>query len=215
MARINYAARTLLSFATFNVGWWGCALGASRGWPWLGPAMLPILAGLHLYFAPVAKGEAVFLVALGFIGFAIDTAFLHAGLFSVNAFTGVAPMWLISMWILLGMTFESMLMMRRNRWLMLLSGAMSGPLSYYCCEAVHVLHYARPLWVSLPLHAAVWALLLPVLFRVRDYALLGVMGAAEASALAADSQQARFRQQGLHLVESSDLGKFESAPPEH
>lgn len=211
MTHMPYAARNLLSFICFNLGWWACAIGASRGWPWFGPALLPLWMGLHLYYAPVRKGEALFLVLIGTLGFVIDTAFLHLGLFTLASKSLFAPAWLVTMWILLGQNFESMLMMRRNRWLLALSGAISGPLSYYCGEAVNVLHYARPLWMTLSAHAVFWALLMPMLFKLRDYSLSWAIGGVPAHPAGEPSQQAR---PALHLVKPFVPGKSGSAPPE-
>ncbi len=171
MTKMTYAGRTLMNFMSFNLGWWACALGPARGIPWLGPALMPLWLGLHFYYSPAAKGEAIFLAVLAAIGFSIDSTLLHLGLFSTFGHELFAPAWLISMWILFGVTFESMLMMRRNKWLVYLTGALSGPLSYYCGEALDVLHYHRPLWISLILHGALWCVLMPMLFKVRDFAM--------------------------------------------
>jgi len=168
MVKMNYAARSLLSFFSFNIGWWACALGASHGWPWLGPVVLPLFVGVHLYFSPGRKGEALFLAALGVIGFSIDTVLIRLGLFAITPPTHWAPAWLVAMWILLGQTYESMLMMRQNKYLLALSGAFSGPLSYYCFEALSLLRYVRPLWLSVAFHACFWAILTLGLFLVRD-----------------------------------------------
>jgi hypothetical protein len=169
--KMNYAARTMLSFFSFNIGWWACALGTSHGYPWLGPALLPLFVGFHLYYSPVSKGELLFLVLLAGIGFVADTVLMHAGLFALIPQQTWAPLWLVAMWILLGQTYESMLMMRRKKLLLCLSGSFSGPLSYYCFEALGILNYTKPLWLSLILHAIFWAILTPALFLVRDRAL--------------------------------------------
>jgi hypothetical protein len=171
MVKMNYAARTMLSFFSFNMGWWACALGTSHSLPWLGPALLPLFLGLHLYYSPVPKGEFLFLAILGVLGFAIDSILLRLGLFTLVPLSLYAPLWLVAMWILLGQTYESMLMMRKNKYLLCLSGGLSGPLSYYCFEALGILSYARPLWLMLTLHGMLWAVLTPVLFLVRDSTL--------------------------------------------
>lgn len=170
MIKMNYAARTLLSFFSFNIGWWACALGASHGYPWIGPASLPVFIGLHLYFTPVPKGEALFLALLGVIGFGIDSVLMKVQFFTIDG-AEFAPLWLVAMWVLMGQTYESMLMMRRNMWLLSLSGAFSGPLSYYCFEALNLLTYARPLWLSLAAHAVLWAALTPIFFWLREKAV--------------------------------------------
>jgi hypothetical protein len=156
-----------MSFITFNLGWWACALGASHQEPWIGPALAPLWVGLHIFYSPVAKGETIFLLLLSVIGFALDTLLIQLGLFATIPAQTLAPLWLVTMWILLGLTYESMLMMRRNRALLIISGAVSGPFAYYCTEAVNILHYARPLWLSLALHGLLWGALTPALMYLR------------------------------------------------
>lgn len=168
---MNYAARTMLSSFSFNIGWWACAMGASHGYPWFGPALLPLWVGLHLYYSPVPKGEALFLILVGIAGFIIDTALIRAGLFAISPTARFAPLWLVVIWVLFGQSFESMLMLRRKKLLLCLIGGLSGPLSYYFFEALNILNYARPLWLSLVLHGILWAILTPAFFVVRDWAL--------------------------------------------
>jgi hypothetical protein len=169
--RLNYAGRTLLSFVSFNLGWWACALGPVYGWAWLGPALLPLWVGLHLYFSPTTSGEALFFVLIAALGFVIDSAFLRLGVFVTGANQLWAPVWLVTMWVLLGLTFESMLVMRRHPLLIFLMGVMSGPLSYFFAEAVDVLRYAQPKWLSMSIHGLFWAGLMSVLFLIRDWSI--------------------------------------------
>jgi hypothetical protein len=114
MRRVSFFGRSAISFVSFNLGWWACALGSKHGYPWLGPALLPIWVALHLRLSPTPKGEGVFLVALTALGFLIDTALIKLELFTVNPVSMLAPLWLVSMWTLLGLTFEGMLVWRQK-----------------------------------------------------------------------------------------------------
>jgi hypothetical protein len=171
MRLMNYANRSLLSFATFNAGWWVCALGPRYEMEWLGPVSMPIWIGLHLYFTPVRAGEALFLASLGALGFVIDSLLIYGGLFHIVPETQFAPAWLVCMWILLGLTFESMLMARRKLYMVCAIGVMSGPISYLFAQAVHILNYSEPKWLTISIHAAIWAALMPLLFALRDVAV--------------------------------------------
>src|SRR5476649_1895378 len=104
---MNYAGRTVLSFLSFNIGWWAAALGARHELPWIGPALMPVWVGLHLYFSPVAKGDSLFFIILGLLGFAVDSLLIKLRLFSIVPAQDFAPMWMVIMWILFGQTFES------------------------------------------------------------------------------------------------------------
>jgi hypothetical protein len=198
--KLNYAARTMLSFFSFNIGWWLCAIGASNGYPWIAPAILPLFVGVHLYYSPVSKGEAVFLAVLAGLGFCIDTGLIQLGLFTVYPESEFAPIWLVAIWVLLGQTYESLLMMKRNKWLLVASGAFSGPLSYYCLEALGILLYRRPLWISLILHALFWGALTPALLKTREMILqwMGVSVQGQGPAAA----QTEVGPVALHVVPS-------------
>lgn len=152
------------------MGWWVCALGPRYQIEWIGPLSMPFWLGLHLYFTPrtLRWGEGLFLLLLGILGFAIDTILIYFGIFQINPTTFYTPMWLVCMWILLGLTFESMLVMRRNLALVCLMGVLSGPLSYLFAQAVNILKYAQPAWLNMALHSVLWAALMPLLFILRD-----------------------------------------------
>jgi hypothetical protein len=173
MRQMNYAARSLLSFVSFNLGWWACALGPRYQIEWIGPAFMPLWLSLHLYFAPPATrlGEGLYLLALGAIGFTVDTILIYFGVFQIVPASVLAPAWLVCMWMLLGLTFESMLVMRRNLALLCLMGVLSGPLSYLFAQAVNILSYRPPAWQSMAAHALLWAALMPLLFKLRDFVL--------------------------------------------
>lgn len=171
MKNLRYAGRSALSFASFNLGWWACAFGPKWGMPWLGPALIPFWVGLHLYFSPTRLGELLFFIALAVFGFFFDSLLMFGGVFKILPQAQWAPLWLVAMWVLLGLTFESMLVMRRNRWLTCLAGVMSGPLSYLFAQAVDILAYPEPAWVWIVVHSLIWAILMPFLFTIRESAI--------------------------------------------
>lgn len=151
-----------------------------RGYPWAGPALLPMWVGLHLFLSPTPLGELIFFAGLAALGFLIDTALIQLNLFTLTDGRLWAPGWLVAMWVLLGLTYESMLGWRKRTWLLLLAGGITGPLTYIWCEAVNLLSYTRPLWLALAIHGIGWALLTPLLFRLRDFSLLAVRKPARA-----------------------------------
>jgi hypothetical protein len=152
MPKLNLAGRTILSFATFYIGWWACALGASHGHPWIGPTLIPLWVGLHLLFSPTRAGEFLFVAATAAIGFLIDTACIQIGIFRVEPVMAFTPLWLVSMWILWAITFESMLMLRQNLFLLVLVGGISGPVTYFTGKSLNIIHFGQPIWLTLGLH---------------------------------------------------------------
>src|SRR5690606_906100 len=135
-----------------------------------GPVLLPFWVGIHLVFVarfPTAK--FIFLAALAAMGWVVDSALIQFGLFTLPNNASFAPLWLVSMWVVLVLTSESLLRWRKNLLLFMAIGAVSGPLAYVWCEAVEIMNYARPLPLSLALHGVIWALLTPTLFYWRDF----------------------------------------------
>ena len=186
---LNFSGRSAVSFLSFNLGWWACALGANYGYPWLGPALLPLWVGVHLALSPTPCGELLFFILLAGIGFVVDSAFIKLELFTVADTTAWAPLWLVSMWILMGLTYESILSWRRYTWLLLLSGAVTGPLTYVWCEAVELLTYARPVWLAVGVHGLIWGALTPLLFRVRDFSLIWALRAVKVAPRMAELEE--------------------------
>ncbi len=165
---LTYSGRSILSFVSFNLGWWACAFGPKWEMDWLAPLSLVFFVGLHLYFSPTRFGELFFFIGLAIFGFAFDSLMLFAGVFKIIPDQMFAPLWLVCMWVLLGLTFESMLVMRRSRWLTCAAGIMSGPLSYLFAQAVDILAYREPDWLAMIVHGLIWAALMPFLFAMRD-----------------------------------------------
>lgn len=168
---MGFDRRRLVSFMTFNLGWWACAWGAAGGYWWVGPALTPAWVALNLAQSRARLGEAAFLAFLGVFGFAFDTLLIYLRLFDAGPDAVMTPLWLVSMWILIGFTFEQIAPMRRRWSTLFLVGVLTGPLSYYWAEALDLVHYSRPLWFALAVHSLVWAGLMLLLFNVRDFCL--------------------------------------------
>ena len=161
--------RNLVSFVSFNLGWWVCFLGPKYGYPLAGPIYAIGAVALHLRIFPNPKGEALYLLAMTVIGAGIDSLLMHFGVFQLLPVpVSIAPLWLIAMWTLFATSMESMEPLRRNRWVFIVISAITGPFSYFCGEALGRLQYNRPLWIFLTIHGLLWAILMPALYVLRD-----------------------------------------------
>lgn len=169
---MSYKARALFNLFSIYFGWWSAVMGPSYGYPWFGPIVIPAFALAHLIFSPTPYREAFFVFSLAPIGFLIDTAFIRASLFSIAPEpTQIAPAWLVSLWVLLGFSFEGLLAMRRHPLLIALAGLISGPFSYFFIDSMGVMSYRSPLWLALTLHGIAWIFLMPLLFKWRELCL--------------------------------------------
>lgn len=154
----------------FQLGWLACVLGAAAGRPWLGPLVaLPVLA-FHLRSAARPTVELALLAAAGLTGLVLDSLLVLAGRL---AFTqgvlapGLAPYWMVALWLLFATTFNVSL-----RWLRIrpaiaaLLGAVGGPLAYLAGARVGAAEVLEPAWATHLAVALAYALATPLLLAL-------------------------------------------------
>jgi hypothetical protein len=162
----------LLNFAMFYVGWLACVAGAGRGQLWLGPAVVAAFLMGHLLLTPDRAREAALALAIGSVGFAVDTLQASAGLY---AFTGTSalpwlcPPWMVALWMLFATTLNSSMawLLGRHR-LAAVLGAACGPLSYVAGARLGAIELYPNALVSLAGIAVVWGLAMPALLMIRE-----------------------------------------------
>ncbi|MDN6858975.1 DUF2878 domain-containing protein [Pseudomonas sp. CAN2814] len=147
-----------------QLGWWGCVLGAERGW------LLPLVGvGLCVHLACCADSAAEFraLVRVALCGWLLDTGLGLAGVFRFPG--ALPPPWLLLLWPVFASSLRhSLAWAARPLWRGAVLGALGGPLAY--------LSGARLANVDLPLGelasglllAAIWALWLPLMLRLAN-----------------------------------------------
>jgi len=159
----------LLNYGLFQVGWFACVWGAASGRPWLGPIAVLGVILVHLARAVKPGREAVLLALCFLIGLIFDSVLLATGWVGYpngEWVRGLAPYWLISMWVLFGTTLNvSMRWLRGRFWLIFVFGLIGGPASYLAGEALGAMDLLRPT-AALLLLAAGWGLTLPLLFSL-------------------------------------------------
>lgn len=161
--------RSTANLAGFQLAWWSCVLSVRAHAAWVGVAAVLALAAAHLCFAANRRTEARFLLAATGIGYAADAAAAWSGAVAFPAdFEPLlpAPGWVAALWLAfattVGTTFAAL---RRPLWRAAALGALAGPVSYGAGAALGVV--ALPLgWRSLAALAVLWALALPLIFRI-------------------------------------------------
>ncbi len=127
-------SRLISNFVAFQLGWFGCVLGAANGTPAIGPVIVLAAAGLHLRLAARPVREAALLLAAAAIGLVFDSALVRAGWLSYPngiLWAGTAPYWIIALWVAFATTLNVSLRWLRGRpWIAAAFGAVGGPLSY-------------------------------------------------------------------------------------
>lgn len=163
---IPYPVVNALLFQGF---WLAAVLGAASGLPWLGPALLPVVAAAHVYARPGWQELAPAVVAMA-LGYGADSALVLADLlhFPEQArLGGPSPVWMVALWGNFGVALRASLgWLRRRRRLAAALGAVGGPMAYGGGAALDAVQLGEPAWLSLLAVGAVYLLATPVLCMV-------------------------------------------------
>jgi len=159
------------NFAGFYVGWFASVGGAARGHLWLGPAVTALLLLAHLALSTNRAREARLVLTVGLFGFAVDTLQASAGLYAF-AHTSPAPWlcppWMVALWALFATTLNSSMAWLAGRYrLASVLGAVCGPASYAAGARLGAIELSTNALSSIVGIAAVWALAMPMVLRMR------------------------------------------------
>lgn len=164
--------RNALNYAGFQAGWLACVAGAGRGYPWFGPLVVAALCAAHLHFSENAAREARRLAAVGLFGFVLESAAQAAGLYAYRGApaSGLAPAWIVALWILLAATFDASLgWLERRPWLCAALGAAASPLSFSAGMRLGAAKLVLPAPAGFIALSALWCAALPFSFAVARF----------------------------------------------
>ncbi|KXI29934.1 DUF2878 domain-containing protein [Paraglaciecola hydrolytica] len=156
----------LINAVLFQLGWFGALLLNQHA-----VAILSITLVLHFFLSPSKKADALILL-LAPIGWLMDYSLFQFNV--LGAGSAGFPIWLLLLWLMFVVSLNHSL-----KWLSQISlfgvgllGMILGPLSYLSAIKVGVLNSSLTSTFFVLLAAALWALLLPSLVKLR-YLLLG------------------------------------------
>lgn len=167
--------RALLSFLLLQIAWFACVLGPMRGASWLGPVVVLALLAHHLRGQAMRGREALLLVGVAAVGFAIDTALLRAGVLVMGG-AGVSPPWLVALWPNFAVVTAdggSLTWLRSRPFTQAALGALGGPLAYAGGARLGAVALGAPALGSLAIIGLAWAAFVPALFAARARVLGG------------------------------------------
>ncbi len=156
----------ILNYLFFQVGWLACVWGAAKGFPWMGLVALVPAVLVHLRWACDASVEIRLLMICALTGIVFDALLLATGWVAFpngNWIPGLAPYWMMILWIFLGTTLNlSMSWMKASLPAAAVLGLVGGPLAYLAGEKLGgiVLIQTTPALVAL---AVGWGLVMPAL----------------------------------------------------
>jgi Protein of unknown function (DUF2878) len=109
-------------------------------------------------------------VFAAFLGWSVDTALLQSGFLRSGNGAVLAPVWLVALWpnFAIATAPGSALSRLSNRpWLAAVAGSVAGPLAYQGGARFAPISLAEPVFRSLLVLAALWALVVPGFFALR------------------------------------------------
>lgn len=159
----------LINLSLFKAAWAATVFGAAASVPVAGAVAVAIAVLVHLARTRDVRAEATLLVLAAVVGLVWETLLVATGVLeysSGNLVPGVAPYWIVAMWILFATTLNvGMRWLRKSTILAAAAGAIGGPASFFAGASAGAVTLSNPL-TSLVIIAAGWAVLLPLMVRI-------------------------------------------------
>jgi hypothetical protein len=162
---------SLINLVSFKAGWAAVILAAAASMPELGLLAVAVVVAAHLARTPDARLESVLLLGAAAIGLVWESMLVGAGLLAYGSgqlLPGLAPYWIVAMWVLFATTLNvGMRWMRRSTLIAAAAGGIGGPLAFMAGERAGAVDFADPT-VALAVIAIGWAVLLPMLVKLAE-----------------------------------------------
>ncbi len=162
-------AQVLLNFLLFQIGWFGCVLGAAHHVPLLGTAVAFGIVGVHLWFVKEVHRELSFVLVVGILGTLWESIVVTYGWieYASGYFNSyLPPQWIIAMWFLFATTLNvSLRWLRKSVFLSILCGGVFAPVAYYGGYRLGAVLFPD-MTQALVIQGLGWSILLPLFFMI-------------------------------------------------
>lgn len=159
----------IANFLLFQFAWFVSVLGAANSMPWAGPAAVGLVVAVHLRLAERPASELLLVGVCGLIGTIFDSLLVTTGwvAYASGQFTpGMAPYWIITMWMSFATTLNVSLDWMHGRPLLAaVAGCVAGPLTYLAGARLGGIELVDDIRALLALGMG-WALLMPALLSL-------------------------------------------------
>jgi hypothetical protein len=165
MPKDLFVKSVAINLTLFKLGWLAVVFTAAAGMAEVGVATVALVAVVHLVRAKSVSNELSLLIIAGLIGLAWETLLVQTNMLGYPASdAGVAPYWIVAMWVLFATTLNvGMKWLRKNLFLAALAGAIGGPLSFIAGQKVGAVELGD---YSVLVIGIGWAILLPTITLV-------------------------------------------------
>ncbi|WP_455218700.1 DUF2878 domain-containing protein [Kaarinaea lacus] len=159
----------MINFILFQAGWFACVISAARQQEWLALIALGTVIAIHLLLVKDRISEMQLILIAGITGLLLDSSLIALGVFTpVNNidYYGIAPLWLVGMWMLFGITINHSLRWLDQRYIFAaLLGFVFAPIAYLAGQKLGALTFPpdNSHMISLLIIGACWLLVTPLL----------------------------------------------------
>lgn len=166
--RMRRPAQIVVNMLAFQLCWLAFVGGAGRGLWWPGFVLLLPFALWQLSTSEWPRADLALLGIAALLGFGIDSVLQAAGLLRFATpvpFAGVAPAWIVGLWMAFALTLNhSLSFLKRRLRTAAAIGALAGPVAYWIASrAWEALTFATPDWRALLALAIAWGAVTPFL----------------------------------------------------
>lgn len=153
----------------FQAAWPACVFGAAHGVMWPALVLVGGMAAVQLQPGRRHAGDLRTVGRFVACGVVLDTVWQQAGILvyaSPWPVPGVAPLWILLLWLALGLTVHhSLAIFRRRPALFFVLASVGSPLSYFAASRIGAVEWAAAPWLVVLLVGPVWAFIVALLFR--------------------------------------------------
>ena len=157
-----------VNLVVFKVAWTAVVVSAAAGAPLIGVLAVAAAVAIHLRSCNNAEAEIRLLLVAAIMGLAWESILVLSGLVnysSGNLVPGIAPYWIVAMWVLFATTINAgMRWLRRNKAVAAIAGAIGGPMGFFAGASIGAVELASPV-IALACIGLGWAVMLPLLVR--------------------------------------------------
>jgi len=159
--------------AFFYIIWWGCVLGVKLGYNYLGVIFTLLFIIVHLKLISNQREEMKLILASALLGIIVEACHLHTNLLSYQGYifsnTLLPPIWIICMWIGFSGTLNYSMFWMKGRWLMMVVlGAIFGPISYIAGVKLGVINFNFSYSFTIFILGIVWGTSIPIMYFLNN-----------------------------------------------
>lgn len=163
--------RILINVGLFQAGWFTCVLAGANGLPLVATLTALLVVAFHLFTTYDHRKEGLLLLIAGVIGAGWESVLVAAGWLQYPSGTflqGMAPAWIIAMWLLFATTLNVSMRWLKGRVLLAsLLGAVAGPAAFYTGHRLGGVEFSDT-GVAMLVLAIGWAILMPLLMGISN-----------------------------------------------